>query len=75
MTGLQLRMAEGVDEWVGLDEGRCVPMEVYVQVNFKGISTQTYTLSVVGIKGYLCSSIKKYRSSIILACLRCLSPH
>lgn len=52
-------MAEGMDEWVGLDEGRCVPMEVYVQVNFKSISTQTYTLSVVGIKGYLCSSIKK----------------
>lgn len=42
-------MSIGVDEWVGLDEGRCVPMEVYVQVNFKGISTQKYTLSMVGI--------------------------
>lgn len=67
-------MAVGMDEWVGLDEGRCVPMQVYAQVNFKGISTQTYPLSVVGIKGYLSSSIKKYHSSIILACLRCLSP-
>lgn len=42
-------MSVGVDEWAGLDEGRCVPMEVYVQVNFKGISTQKYTLSMVGI--------------------------
>lgn len=47
-----------MDEWEGLDGGRCVPIQVYVQVDFKGISTQTYMLSVMGIKGYLSSSIK-----------------
>lgn len=64
-------MAVGIKEWVGLDEGRCM----FVRGIFKGISTQTYTLDVVGIKGYLSSSIKKYHSSIVLACLRCLSPY
>jgi len=60
---------------VGLDEGRCVSMEVCIQVRLSGISTQIYTLSMVGIKGYLSSFIKKYQSLIILACLRSLSPH
>lgn len=58
-------MAVGINECVGLDEGRCMFV----------ISTQTYTLIVVGIKGCLGSSIKKYHSSIVLACLRCLSPY
>lgn len=51
-------MAVGMDEWEGLDRGRCVPIQVYVQVDFKGISTQTYMLSMMEIKGYLSSSIK-----------------
>lgn len=64
-------MEVGVKEWVALDEGRCM----FVQGNIKGISTQTYSLVVVGIKCYLSSSIKKYHSPIVLACLRCLSPY
>lgn len=67
-------MALGMNQWVDLDEGRCVPVQVYVQAASKALKAQMYTLSVVGIKGYLSSSIKKYHSSIILACLRCLSP-
>lgn len=51
-------MAVGTDEWEGLDGGRRVPIQVHVQVDFKSISTQTYMLSVMGIKGYLSSSIK-----------------
>lgn len=47
-----------MDEWEGLDGGRRVPIQVHVQVDFKSISTQTYMLSVMGIKGYLSSSIK-----------------